>query len=100
MGSAPTRRTTASDRLRCPRFLKIRQARLFVYGSKWLVHRFREGRFTAVKPPLPSRIVDESWRLYRGILKDRGGEWWIATGEGLYRFPRVAAFDQLAGVGF
>jgi PAS domain S-box-containing protein len=71
---------------------------LFVYGSKWLVHRFREGRFTIIKPPLPSRLVDESWRAYRGLLKDRTGEWWVATGEGLYRFPRVASFEQLASV--
>jgi two-component sensor histidine kinase len=30
------------------------------------------------------------------VLEDHAGEWWIATGSGLYRFPSVSRFDRLA----
>lgn len=30
------------------------------------------------------------------MLEDRAGEWWVATDHGVYRFPKVSRFEQLA----
>jgi ligand-binding sensor domain-containing protein len=57
------------------------------------VHRFDGGTFTAVRPNVPDPI--EAGRLWHTALQDRQGGWWITTGEGLYRFPRVSRFEEL-----
>ncbi|MDW8241193.1 MAG: two-component regulator propeller domain-containing protein [Acidobacteriota bacterium] len=69
---------------------------LYCWGDGWRIHRFDGRGFTSVKPKLPKHITDADWRTYHQILKDRTGEWWIATSDGLYRFPQVRRFEQLA----
>ncbi|HUB78866.1 MAG TPA: two-component regulator propeller domain-containing protein [Bryobacteraceae bacterium] len=64
-------------------------------GSAILLHRFSAGAFTSVRPRYPPSIHYFGWASNQSALVDRNGEWWIATGEGLCRFPRVN-FEQLA----
>jgi PAS domain S-box-containing protein len=71
---------------------------LYVYGSRWLVSRYDGTGFTTVRLRLPKAVSDASWRDANGILQDHAGEWWIATRQGLVRFPRVARFEDLARV--
>jgi ligand-binding sensor domain-containing protein/signal transduction histidine kinase len=59
------------------------------------VNRFDGERFTRVKLPLP-RGATRSWGWNQLVLEDRAGEWWVATHEGLYRFPKAITFKQLA----
>jgi hypothetical protein len=33
-----------------------------------------------------------------GKIQDHRGEWWIPTGYGLFRFPKVESIEQLASV--
>jgi ligand-binding sensor domain-containing protein/signal transduction histidine kinase len=63
--------------------------------SSIVLHRYRDGRFDSVRPRYPPAIRYFGWGSSQSVLLDRAGEWWIATGEGLCRFPRVA-FEQLA----
>ena len=69
---------------------------LYVTSSVWLVSRLEGGRFTTVRPNLPRTVTDGSWRDVSGVIEDRSGRWWVATREGLYRFPRVSRFEELA----
>ena len=74
----------------------------YVISSGWRVNRADERpdgvRFTSVRLNLPPRITDSMWRSFRRIIRDRTGEWWVGTPEGLYRFPKVERLEQLAAV--
>jgi two-component sensor histidine kinase len=52
-------------------------------------------RFQWVEPQQPKYV---GWGGLQLDFQDHSGEWWIATGEGLYRFPRVARFEQLGHI--
>ena len=63
------------------------------------ISRFDGKRFTTVAPKAPGH--DESWDLGTwgwGQLhfQDHLGEWWLATGYGLYHYPRVRRLEDLA----
>src|SRR5260370_12677833 len=47
-------------------------------------------------PHYPPSIHCFGWGWNQSALQDHTGAWWIATGEGLCRFPRVASTRQLA----
>ena len=51
-------------------------------------------KFNTVRPNLPEDTV----RGMTGVLQDRTGEWWVGSFLGLYRFPKVDDFHQLARV--
>jgi PAS domain S-box-containing protein len=73
-----------------------RTGELYVNSSVWLVSHFDGGRFTTVRPGLAKSVTDTSWRGVSSVLEDHTGQWWVATREGLYRFPKVDRFEQLA----
>lgn len=52
--------------------------------------------FASVRLNLPPRITDSTWGASRYALRDHAGEWWVATSEGLYRFPKVERIEQLS----
>jgi len=62
------------------------------------INRFDGQRFRATRPRLPPAIAmgDFGWGWKQTALQDRAGEWWIATGRGLVRYPKVASIEQLA----
>ena len=62
------------------------------------VNRFdpATSRFVSVRPNLPEVVYSAGWNASRHVLRARDGEWWVATARGLYRFPRVERFEQLA----
>lgn len=69
---------------------------LYVSSSVWRISRFEGTKFTTVRPNLPRSVTDESWRHFNGFIEDHKGEWWMGTREGLYRFPKLKRFEQLA----
>lgn len=69
---------------------------LYAYSSVWRISRFDGGRFITLKPNLPAAVTDLSWRERSGLIQDHTGEWWVATREGLCRFPKVGRFELLA----
>jgi ligand-binding sensor domain-containing protein len=64
--------------------------------SSIVIHRFDGSRFHAIRPQYPANIRYFGWATNQSALRDRHGEWWIATGEGLVRFPRTTTVEELA----
>ena len=64
-----------------------------LYVSGRYIHRFDGTRFTTVRPNLVRDIAEHGTYV---ALRDRRGEWWVAGGAGLYRFPRVDRVEQLS----
>jgi ligand-binding sensor domain-containing protein len=52
-----------------------------------------EKRFARVQLKVPNGFAGWGWNQL--LLEDHEGEWWYATGRGLYRFPKVSSFEQL-----
>jgi ligand-binding sensor domain-containing protein/two-component sensor histidine kinase len=71
------------------------QGALCVLTFDGYINRFDGRQFIAINLNLPS-IVLKSY-VY-DIIEDRAGEWWVATKQGLCRFPRVKAVEELARV--
>ena len=60
-----------------------------------LINRFDGLRFTAVLPQLPRDFKSFGWGSNQITFQDHTGEWWVNTGSGLWRFPRVMSVEQL-----
>src|SRR5262245_56462418 len=71
---------------------------LLVGSAGYRIGRFDGHGFQSVRFNLPKTVDDESWRMYRGVLIDRTGDYWVATPAGLVRFPPVAAIEELARI--
>jgi len=72
-----------------------RAGELYVAGDG-RINQFDGRRFTSIRPNLPPRIAKFGSRRFGSAMKDHLGDWWIATGGGLWRFARVGRFEQLA----
>ena len=63
--------------------------------------RFRVGlrtgdSFQAVAPRVPPSVTYFGWRPAQVLLQDHAGEWWLASSQGLVRYPRLDSPLQLA----
>jgi ligand-binding sensor domain-containing protein/two-component sensor histidine kinase len=65
-------------------------------SGKVFILRFDGKRFRAIRPDFPKRITYFGWGWNQIGLQDRAGKWWIATGQGLCRFPKVSRVEGLA----
>jgi ligand-binding sensor domain-containing protein len=54
------------------------------------------GGFQAIAPRVPKSIHYLGWRPAQVILQDHAGEWWLASSQGLCRYPRLESPSQLA----
>ena len=97
---------TAHEGLANPQVLSIFQGGdggLYVHSGDtyqrelWL-HRFDGSRLTAVRPRLPPQIGYLGWAVHQSAVLDRSGGWWIATGQGLLRYPAGTRFEDLGSV--
>ncbi|HZB46084.1 MAG TPA: two-component regulator propeller domain-containing protein [Pyrinomonadaceae bacterium] len=70
---------------------------LCVVTTKWTVNWFDGEKFSHARLNLPAHVLESSSGRWQ-IIRDRAGEWWAATGEGLYRFPAVERLEDLARV--
>ncbi|HEY2012927.1 MAG TPA: two-component regulator propeller domain-containing protein [Bryobacteraceae bacterium] len=61
-----------------------------------LLHSFEGGRFVSVRPRYPPKMSYFGWGSGQVALRDREGDWWISTGEGLCRFPKAGSLAQLS----
>ncbi|HMV81643.1 MAG TPA: two-component regulator propeller domain-containing protein [Blastocatellia bacterium] len=74
-----------------------RAEQLIVVNNGWSLNRFDGNQFIAVAPNLPATVKGAATGN-RPMMQAHDGEWWIATGEGLFRFPAVARLEDLATV--
>jgi ligand-binding sensor domain-containing protein/signal transduction histidine kinase len=58
------------------------------------IQRFDSGRFAAVEPNF-GRQIAIGWGWYQIALQGRERDWWFATDDGLFRFPKVGRLQQL-----
>ncbi|MDQ3131498.1 MAG: hypothetical protein M3Q99_12150, partial [Acidobacteriota bacterium] len=61
----------------------------------WKIGRFDGKNFTWLRPALPPKVTYFGWNENQLNFQARNGEWWIATGEGLFRYPKTD-FEKLA----
>jgi ligand-binding sensor domain-containing protein/signal transduction histidine kinase len=57
---------------------------------------FEGNRFGAIRPQVPRRLTYFGWGWHQLILQDQAEEWWLPTGQGLVRYPKVGHIGQLA----
>ena len=75
---------------------------LFVFGTsdpgEWFINRFDGEKFIAIRPQSPASLkkYGNGWGWNQTVVEDHLGEWWIATGRGVCRFPKVSEPEQLA----
>lgn len=60
------------------------------------LHRFDGLRFHTLGVNVPEPIRYLGWGWGQSTFRDHAGEWWVATGEGLVRFPRLGRVEDLA----
>lgn len=60
------------------------------------LHVFDGERFAAVVPRLPKPATRFTWGSGQIHFQDHAGAWWVATDEGLCRYPRVRDVQELA----
>jgi ligand-binding sensor domain-containing protein/signal transduction histidine kinase len=54
-----------------------------------LIEWFDGKRFHSVRPNVNSRLKYWGWGSHQNTFQAHTGEWWVTTGEGLYRYPKV-----------
>jgi len=61
------------------------------------IQRWDGKRFISVAPQVPGHEASWDWWGWGQIhFQDHAGEWWVATGHGLLRYPRVKRLEDLA----
>lgn len=69
-----------------------------ISAHKVFISEFDGRSFRAVRPNLPKRISYFGWGWNQITFQDHTGEWWVATGQGLCRFPKVDDIGKLARI--
>jgi ligand-binding sensor domain-containing protein/two-component sensor histidine kinase len=67
-----------------------------LFWSETPISWFEGKRFRALRPHLPRRLTYLGWGWHQLILQDQAGEWWLPTGQGVVRYPKVGHVGQLA----
>jgi ligand-binding sensor domain-containing protein len=67
-----------------------------IFASETPVSWFEGKQFRAIRPRVPRRLTYFGWGWQQLTLQDRDGEWWLPTGQGLLRYPKVDHIGQLA----
>lgn len=57
------------------------------YPYIWRLGRKTEDGFEWLRPNFARKVEYFGWGDRQNVFQSRTGEWWIGTGEGLYRFP-------------
>jgi len=58
------------------------------------INRFDGQRFHAVRPNVPALAGNWGWGENQLTFQDHTGEWWVPTGDGVFRFP-ISTWPQL-----
>jgi ligand-binding sensor domain-containing protein len=76
--------------------LETRSGRLCIVSRGPRLNIFDGQRFRTIVPKLPHGSAAAAESYYAVALHDRAGEWWIPSGDTLYRFPAVKDAASLA----
>ena len=67
-----------------------------IFSSATPLSWFEGKRFKAIRPQVPRLLKYFGWGWHQLTLQDQAGEWWLPTGQGLVRYPKVNHVRQLA----
>ncbi|MEW6212087.1 MAG: two-component regulator propeller domain-containing protein [Acidobacteriota bacterium] len=67
-----------------------------IFSSATPLSWFEGKGFRAIRPQVPRRLTYLGWGWHQLTLQDQDGEWWLPTGHGLVRYPKVDHVGQLA----
>jgi ligand-binding sensor domain-containing protein/signal transduction histidine kinase len=67
-----------------------------IFSTETPLSWFDGKRFRAIRPWLPRGLTYFGWGWHQLTLQDQAGEWWLPTGQGLVRYPKVNRVRQLA----
>ncbi|HVF91069.1 MAG TPA: two-component regulator propeller domain-containing protein [Blastocatellia bacterium] len=73
-----------------------RAGTLRMISSNGSINSFDGRKFSAAPLTLPKGIKYRGWGWYQTMLQDRAGDWWVSTGEGVVRYPKVSRPEELA----
>lgn len=73
-----------------------RDGALYAMTGRHVLNRFDGQRFMPIVPRVPAGITDFGWGEGSLVLQDRRGEWWMATAQGLLRYPHLHQPAELA----
>jgi ligand-binding sensor domain-containing protein/two-component sensor histidine kinase len=61
------------------------------------INQFDDRRFIAIRPKLPRSVptFNWSWGWNQIVLQDREADWWLATGQGVYRYAGAGRIEQV-----
>ncbi|MEZ5313449.1 MAG: two-component regulator propeller domain-containing protein [Thermoanaerobaculia bacterium] len=59
------------------------------------INRFDGGRFVAARPRVAPAVAERLRRTATQVRQRRDGSWWMATREGLYRYPPTDRIEEL-----
>jgi PAS domain S-box-containing protein len=66
-----------------------------VVSEERRLNRFDGERFAAARLAFPNGITYAGWGWYQTTFQDREGEWWMPTGQGLVRYPKLNDLKQI-----
>jgi signal transduction histidine kinase/ligand-binding sensor domain-containing protein len=72
-----------------------RAGQICVLGNFDSVNTFDGSRFASIPLRLPAGKKDWGWGWHQVMFEDHAGEWWMPTGEGLVRYPRLDSLAQI-----
>src|SRR5262249_25615791 len=67
-----------------------------IFSSATPISWFERNRFRAICPQVPRRLTYFGYGWHQLTLQDQAGQWWLPTGQGLVRYPKVNHVGQLA----
>jgi len=68
-----------------------------ISADKGRIYEMVGSRFRCIRPGFPKSVHYFGWGWNQLTLQDRTGEWWIPTGQGLWRFARTRRVEDLRG---
>jgi signal transduction histidine kinase/ligand-binding sensor domain-containing protein len=96
-GFATFREADGLGGIRIASIFEDRAGQLCVLSSDRFVTMFDHGKARAVQLKLPKGVKNWNWGWYQTTFQDSAGEWWMDTGDGLLRYPRLANLAATAG---
>lgn len=82
--------------IRISSIFESRAGELCAISGEGHINRFDGERFTALGLTLPKSITYWGWGWNQVMLEDLGGDWWMATGGGIVRYPRLRRLEQIS----
>ena len=77
------------------RIFETRDRRLAVVTGERALSIFDGARFSAVRPNLPDRVASVGRGRHVAFFEDSRGDWWVPSGDGLFRFTGIRSPDDL-----